>query len=78
MDFCSGVDTDASTVDRDVQIRVWAGNFYDSLASGFATPTILGPCPVRDRDGVMNLICRDLYDAAGVPERPARLETDWS
>ncbi len=48
------------------------------LGERFQTPVTLGPYPIGDREGVMNLIVRDLLDASGTPLNLGRLEIDWA
>lgn len=58
----------------------WANQ---KMGSSLDTPTILGPYSIGDRDKVVNLIIRDLYEAAGEPtDDPVlplpTLEISWS
>lgn len=56
------------------------GAFDGTLGEGIQTPELFGPYVVGNRDAVMNLIVRDLYDASGeggVRPLPA-LRMDWS
>ncbi len=53
------------------------GGLGEDFGSAFETPVILGPYAVGDREDVMNLIVRDLYDASGEHSEPSILEIDW-
>jgi len=57
------------------------GSHQDTLGEGIQTPELFGPYEIaEDRDSLINLIVRDLYDAAGEGGARAlsRLEMDWS
>jgi hypothetical protein len=60
--------------DTPLQLIVIRHGFSDNFGADFLTPATLGPYPLGDRDKVMNLIVRDLYDAAAIPEDPLDLK----
>ena len=53
------------------------GGIGEDFGSAIETPVILDLYSVGDRDEVMNLIVRDLYDASGINTPPADLKIDW-
>jgi hypothetical protein len=63
--------------DTPVRLVTTPRGTFDVFGSDFATPAILGPYGVGDRDDVMNRIVRDLYDASAVPANLPRLEMEW-
>jgi hypothetical protein len=64
--------------DLGVQLVTFHSGFPGPLGSEFTTPSLPELYPVGDREKVINLIVRDVYDAAGVPESPPDLNIDWS
>jgi len=64
--------------DLGVQLVRYHSGFPDPLGSEFTTPSLPELYPIGARNKALNLIVRDLYDAAAVPKSAPNLEIDWS